>query len=74
MGIIEDYAGGTYDPETVRVMADAYEYVLKELHDRGQPAVVRDVIAKRITEIAAIGERDPMLLGKIVLSEFGIKA
>jgi hypothetical protein len=55
MGIIEDYAGATFDPDAVKVMAKAFDYVLKELHDRGQPSLVREVIAKRITELAAKG-------------------
>jgi hypothetical protein len=53
-------------------MVQAYEFVLKELHDRGQPDVVREVIAKRIIELAAIGERDSRRLCTTILSEFGL--
>jgi hypothetical protein len=72
VGIIEDYVGTTYDPETVRVMGLAFDAVLHELHDSGQPAVVREVIAKRIVELASIGERDPQHLCRTVLSELGL--
>ena len=72
MGVIEDYTGTTYDPDTIRVMAEAYEKVLVELHDGGQPNVVREVIAKRIVELIAIGERDPQQLCATVLSELGL--
>jgi len=62
----------TYDPEAVQAMSLAYEAALKQLHDRGQPAIVREVIARRIIELAAIGERRPDWLCATVLSELGV--
>ena len=70
---IDDYLGGaTYDPEAVKCMSAALDLVLRELHDKGQPKVVREVLAKRIVELAAIGERDVKQLCKTVLSEVGL--
>jgi hypothetical protein len=70
---IADFIGNTtYDADAVRVMSVAYDTVLKELHDRGQPAIVQEVIAKRIVELAAIGERNPKRLCETVLSELGL--
>jgi hypothetical protein len=62
----------TYDPEAVRAMSFAYEAALKQLRDRGQPAIVREVIARRIIELAAIGERQPERLCATVSSELGV--
>jgi hypothetical protein len=48
-----------FDDATTRAMGDAFDAVCKSLHDRGQPAVVYEVIARRIIEAAKKGERDP---------------
>lgn len=73
MDSIAEFVGSvTYDPEAVQAMSLAYDAVLKELHDRGQPEMVREIIAKRIIELAAIGEREPQRLCDTVLSEFGL--
>jgi hypothetical protein len=70
---IADFIGNTtYDSDAVRVMSLAYDAILKELHDRGQPAIVQEVIAKRVIELAAIGERNPQRLCETVLSELGL--
>jgi hypothetical protein len=47
--------------------------VCKYLNDRGQPKVVRDVIAKQIIEAAKHGERDPAKLRESVMATFGFK-
>jgi hypothetical protein len=57
---------------TIKITALAYDVTLKELHDRGQPEIVREIIAKHIVELAAIGEREPTQLSEMVLSELGI--
>ena len=49
-------------PETIAAMGEAYEAALNELHDTGQPEIVRDVIAERIVAAAKLGERDPVRL------------
>ena len=73
MDAIAEFVGSvTYDPETVQVMSQAYESVLKELHDSGQPELVREIIAKRIVELTAMGEREPRRLCDTVLSELGL--
>jgi hypothetical protein len=57
----------TFDPETTRLLGEVFDSVCIELHDRGQPAIVREVIAKRIIEAAKRGERDPDRLRAVVL-------
>ena len=39
---------------------------------RGQPAIVNEIIARRIIEIAKTGERDPDELCERMLSAFGM--
>jgi hypothetical protein len=61
-----------FAPEIVSAMGTAYELVCRALHDRGQPDVVKEIIAKRIIELAHRGVTDPEPVSAIVLKEFGI--
>ncbi len=54
--------GASYDPETVRVLCAAYDRAKQELHDTGQPEIVREILAQRILDLAEQGERDPARL------------
>src|SRR5437016_4635471 len=56
--------GHSFDPETTRIMGAAFDKVTRGLHDRGQPAVVQELIAKRILDLAATGTRDPEQLAE----------
>jgi hypothetical protein len=72
--IIPFLAGQTFDPAMTRIMGEAFDSARRELHDRGQPAVVQEIIAKRIIEIAATGLRDPEQLALQALGTLGIGA
>jgi hypothetical protein len=50
--------GASYDPETVRILCAAYDRAKQELHDSGQPEIVREILAQRILDMAEKGERD----------------
>ena len=63
-----------FDPETVNVLALAYEKARKSLHDKGQPALVQEIIAARIIAAAKTGERDPDRLCETALLALGTKA
>ena len=52
-------------------MGEAFDSACKELHDTGQPAIVYEVIAKRIIDGAKIGERDPVRLRNAALAALG---
>jgi hypothetical protein len=60
----------SFDPETRRVIAVAFELTCTALHlsDRGDRA--NEIVAKRIIELAKAGERNPDLLCEGVLKEF----
>jgi tartrate dehydratase beta subunit/fumarate hydratase class I family protein len=62
-----------FEPETTLAMGEAFDEVCKHLNDRGQPKVVRDVIAKQIIEAAKHGERNPAKLRESVMATFGFK-
>jgi hypothetical protein len=57
----------SFDDNVVRAMSLAYNRALRELHDKGQPAIVREVMAKRIIQAAMAGERDSARLCEIAL-------
>jgi hypothetical protein len=62
----EDRAFG---PEVTSVMGEAYEAIMRELPETGQPALVREVFAKRIIDIVTSGERDPKRIARRALIE-----
>ncbi len=51
-----------FDDAATRAMGEAFDAVCKSLHDKGQPDVVYEVIARRIIDAARKGERDPARL------------
>jgi hypothetical protein len=51
-----------FEPETISAMSDALDAACEELHDTGEPEVVRERIATRIIAAARFGERDPARL------------
>jgi hypothetical protein len=64
-----DYA---FDTEVTAILVAAYDKATFGLHDKGQPGVTREIIAKRIIELAATGERDPDKLSEAALASFEI--
>ncbi len=62
---------GAFDDVTTHVLGEAFDAVCRDLHDTGQPAIVREVIAKRIIRAAQQGERDPAKLRDVGLEALG---
>ena len=60
-----------FDDEATRLIGEAFDAVCKDLDDTGQPALVREIIAKRIIRAAAKGERDPARLRAAGLAALG---
>jgi hypothetical protein len=61
-----------FDPETTKMMGEAYEAACGELGHNGAPALVKEVIAKRIIDAAQKGERDPQRLCAKALDALGM--
>ena len=57
----------SFNPETVHAMTMAFDDALKELclADRNDP--LAEMLAKKIIEIAGLGERDPKRLRELAL-------
>ena len=66
--LLED---ASFEPKTVHILCAAYDQVLRELHDRGQPEIVNEIIAQRILLLAEQGERDQDRLCAGALSFMG---
>jgi hypothetical protein len=62
-------SGGSFDPETIDLLSNAFEQAWRKLRTSGnrlaRPAyanVMREVMAKRILDLAERGERDEIKL------------
>ena len=64
--------GECFDDEALLRMSEAYDKAQQLLHDRGQPSIVRELIAKAIIKVAATGERDADELAQRGLRSLGI--
>jgi hypothetical protein len=51
-----------FDPETIRILACAYDLTCALVGHTARPVPVREAIAKGIFEAAKRGERDPLRL------------
>ena len=56
--IIPFFKDCAFNPQATQVMGAAYEKACEALHDIGQPDIVKEIIARRIIEVAQTGERD----------------
>jgi hypothetical protein len=63
--------GAVFDDGVTRIIGEAFDEACEELRDTGQPAIVYEVIAKRIIEAAKSGERDPVRLREAGLAIVG---
>jgi hypothetical protein len=64
--------GVSFSPEEIREITEAYEAVRKQLHDRGQPNLVNEIIAKRIIEVAKTKALNSAEMAKRVVKSFGL--
>ena len=72
--ILDLFGFASFDPETVKVLCDAYDKARASLRDGGQPHIVNEVIASRIIAMAKQGERDPDRLCAKALIGLGDRA
>ncbi len=70
--ILPFFQGTAFEPEVCQGLGEAFERACQSLHDVGQPDIVKEVIAKRIIELARCGERDPERLCEQALQGFGV--
>jgi hypothetical protein len=62
-------SGAVFNDLATQVMGEAFDAACEELHDKGQPTIVYEVI--RIIDAAKKGERDPVRLRNAGLAALG---
>jgi hypothetical protein len=62
---------GALDYEAAAAMTEAFNKACEALHDWGQPDVITNIVAKRIIEVAELGERNPDQLCERALKSLG---
>jgi hypothetical protein len=62
----------SFDDEAMRAMGEAYDQACVALGNFGIAVTVREIIAKRIIEVAKTGERDPSSLYRQALKTLDI--
>jgi hypothetical protein len=74
MGIHKLIANGSFGPDEIRVMSEAYEAALVALqltNDDDDP--ITELIAKSIVNVIAAGERDPAQVADRAINALGIR-
>lgn len=56
-----------FDDAETRNLGKAYDIACRSIHPQGKPPVVQELLAKKIIEVAARGERDPERLAAAAL-------
>lgn len=70
---VPTFSQASSDPHLVGVMDQAYAKACRMLHDKGQPALVQEVIAGRIVELVKAGEHDPRRISERVIAGLGLR-
>ena len=64
--------GVSFSPEEITAMTAAYDAVRRKLHDRGQPELVNEIIARRIVDVAKTKALNATEMADRVLKSFGL--
>jgi hypothetical protein len=67
-------SGVVFDDRVTDLLGQAFDAARRELHDRGQPDIVYEIVAVRIIEAARKGERDVSRLTAAGLAALGIQS
>ena len=72
MAIYRIFKTRVFEPEAIAIMSAAYEDALRvlQLTDREDP--ITEVVAKKIIDVAELGERDPARICEAALKELGV--
>jgi hypothetical protein len=66
------FPSAVFDANATCAMGEAFDRACYTLHDLGQPDLIREIIARRIIEVACDGERDPNELCAQALKALGL--
>jgi len=67
-------SGVVFDDRVTDLLGQAFDAARRELHDKGQPDIVYEIVAVRIIEAARKGERDVSRLAAAGLAALGIQS
>jgi len=71
VSVIALFQEAAFAPDVTQLMSVAFDRACKSLHDRGQPDLVKEIIANRIIDAARRGVRDPDQLCDEALAALG---
>jgi hypothetical protein len=74
MAIYRLLQNSAFDPDAIQIMTAAYEGACRalQLADRSDP--ITEMVAKKVIEIAQLGERDPVRICDRALQELGVSS
>jgi hypothetical protein len=67
-------SGVVFDDQVTALLGQAFDAACRELHDKGQPEIVHEIMAVRIIEAAKKGERDVTKLAAAGLAALGLQS
>lgn len=73
MAIYKLIANGSFGPEEIKVMTDAYEGILTDLGISNRQDPITELIAKSILNVTATGERNVLLVKERAINALGIR-
>jgi hypothetical protein len=71
MDKVQLLSSSAFDCRTTAAMGEAYDKACQSMKDWGQPEIIKEIIAKRIIEVAQNGECDPVQLCELALKSLG---
>jgi hypothetical protein len=60
-----------FGPNAIHAMVTAFDKACRSLHDAGKPGIAREIVAKRIIDLAREGDTDPDHLCEATLKALG---
>jgi hypothetical protein len=73
MAIYKLIANGSFGPDEIKVMTEAYEGALIDLGIPNRDDAITELIAKSIVNVTATGERDPILVKERAINALGVR-
>ena len=73
MTIYKLIANGSFGPDEIKVMTEAYEGALIDIGIANRDDPVTELIAKSIVNVTASGERNPILVKERAVNALGVR-
>jgi len=73
MAIYKLIANGSFGPDEIRVMTEAYEGALVDLGIADREDPITELVAKAIVNVTATGERNGQLVKERAINALGIR-